>query len=144
MKHSPSRTRQMGFFDAVSKEKIFCQILDNTLLLPKTTQSATRQECFKAPDVVGCGIMWPAGVIIFTLDGVATGHFYHFPSEQQPLAIQNILPYLSCSRVSCNYGQRDFLFTDANFPEVRWAGANLLHEHVLDSLPKQSLSQLDQ
>ena len=135
LKHSPSRTKQMGFCDAVTKEKIFCQILDNTLLLPKAISSTVRQEYFTAADVLGCGIMLPAGVVIFTLDGVPTGQFYRLPSEML-LSVQSLVPYTSCNRVRCNYGQRDFLFEAANIPEVRRAAASFLHNLLMSKLRK--------
>lgn len=135
LKNSPSRIKQMGFFDVDTKEKIFCDIHDGQLLLPQspdTDPSLVQKECHRAPDVVGCGIMWPAGVVIFTLDGVGTGNFYQFPSDK-PLVIQNMLPYVSCSRIRCNYGQSPFLFEDANLQEVRFAAASVLHEHEVSN-----------
>ena len=74
--------------------------------------------------------MWPACVVIFTLDGVGTGKYYPFPSDRH-LDIHNLLPYISCSRIRCNYGQSRFLCEGANFKEVCYAGANLLHAHGL-------------
>ena len=130
LKNSSSRIKQMGFFDVDTKEKIFCDIHDGQLLLPQsphTAPSLTQKECHRAPDVVGCGIMWPVGLVIFTIDGVGTGKFYQFPSNK-PLVIQHMLPYVSCSRIRCNYGQRPFLFEHANLEEVRFAAASVLHE----------------
>ena len=133
LKSAPSRIKQMGFFDVETKEKIFGDIHDGQLLLPRSPDlSPLQKECHRAPDVVGCGIMWPAGVVIFTMDGVGTGKFYQFASDK-PLAIRNLLPYVSCSRIRCNYGQRPFLFENANLREVRLAAASVLHERELSS-----------
>jgi hypothetical protein len=131
LKNSPSKFKQMGFFDPQTGEKMYCDLYDGQLYLPKTSvHSPSSQECYRCPEVVGCGIMWPAGVVIFTLDGVGTGQYYRFPTDK-PLEIHKLLPYVSCSRIRCNYGQRPFLFELANFKEVCYAGANLLHAHGL-------------
>lgn len=121
----------MGFFCTKTGRKIYCEVMGTQLFLPTTSRHATQsdQECYLCPDVVGCGILWPAGIVFFTLDGVGTGKYYQFPSGT--LKLHELFPYISCSRISCNYGQRLFLFEGANFKEVKYAGANLCHAHGL-------------
>lgn len=120
----------MGFFCTQTGRKIYCDLVDGQLYLPKTSHhTPSNQECYRSPEVVGCGILWPAGIVFFTLDGVGTGQYYQFPTGA--LKINDLFPYISCSRISSNYGQRPFLFEGANFKEVRFAGANLLHAHGL-------------
>lgn len=122
----------MGFFCTKTSRKIYCDLVAGQLYLPKTSQHTTSSlECYRGPEVVGCGILWPAGVVFFTLDGVGTGKYYNFPKGD--LNLNDLFPYISCSRISCNYGQKSFLFEGANFKEVSFAGANLLHAHKLSN-----------
>ena len=113
LKHAPCRVKQIGFINMATREKIYCDIHDGHLQLPKTSSpSPFEQESFRIPDVVGCAVALTTGQIMFTLDGVPAGQFYDFPTT-----IDRLFPYISCTRIRCNYGQRSFLFEDANSKE---------------------------
>lgn len=130
LKNSPSKVKQMGLFCTETSHKIYCDLVDGKLYLPKTTQNTpSSQESYLCPDVVGCGILWPANLVFFTLDGAGTGKYYQFPTRA--LNLNSFFPYISCTRIRCNYGHKPFLFEGANFKEVSFAGANLLHSHGL-------------
>lgn len=122
LKHAPCRVKQIGFINMATREKMYCDIHDGHLQLPKTSSPATfEQESFRIPDVVGCAVVLTTGQIMFTLDGVPTGQFYDFPTT-----IDRLFPYISCTRIRCNYGQRSFLFEDANSKEsFSWSGSLL-------------------
>ena len=123
LKHGPCRVKQMGYINIETREKIYCDIHDGHLQLPKTCGLAScDQQSFRVPDVVGCGCVLSTGQVMFTLDGVPTGQFYDFP-----VSFDRLYPYISCTRIRCNYGQRPFLFEDANSKEsFAWSGS-LLH-----------------
>lgn len=124
----------MGFINLETREKIYCDIHDGHLQLPKSSSPFPyEQENFRVPDVVGCAII-PSGEIMFTLDGVPTGQFYEFPSSKpSSMVIENIFPYISCTRIRCNYGQRSFLFEDANSKESLYMSGAMLHGLVADN-----------
>ena len=119
----------MGFINMETKEKIYCDIHDGHLQLPKSSvPSSCEQESLRIPDVVGCAVVLTTGEIMFTLDGVPTGQFYDFP-----VSIKSISPYISCTRIRCNYGQRSFLFEDANAKETLSSCSSLLYNCLQSS-----------
>ncbi|XP_067026328.1 uncharacterized protein [Acropora muricata] len=121
LKQAPCRVKQMGFINKETKEKIYCDIHDGHLQLPKTSSpSSCEQE--RVPDIVGCAVVLSTGQVMFTLDGVPTGQFYDFPTP-----IDRLSPYISCTRIRCNYGQRSFLFEDANTKESFSCSGSLLY-----------------
>lgn len=121
LKQAPCRVKQMGFINKETKEKIYCDIHDGHLQLPKTSSpSSCEQE--RVPDIVGCAFVLSTGQVMFTLDGVPTGQFYDFPTP-----IDRLSPYISCTRIRCNYGQRSFLFEDANTKESFSCSGSLLY-----------------
>ncbi|XP_015759661.1 PREDICTED: uncharacterized protein LOC107338925, partial [Acropora digitifera] len=121
LKQAPCRVKQMGFINKETKEKIYCDIHDGHLQLPKTSSpSSCEQE--RVPDIVGCAVVLSTGQVMFTLDGVPTGQFYDFPTP-----IDRLSPYISCTRIRCNYGQRSFLFEDANAKESFSCSGSLLY-----------------
>ena len=119
LKHAPCRVKQIGFINVETREKLYCDIHDGHLQLPKSSSASPyEQESFRIPDVVGCAVIVSTGQVMFTLDGVSTGQFYDFPTNKpSPILIENLFPYISCTRIRCNYGQRSFLFEDANSKE---------------------------
>ena len=130
MKFAPCRVKQMGFINVETREKIYCDVHDGHLQLPKSSSpSPYEQLSCRVPDVVGCAVILSTGQIMFTLDGVATGEFYDFPSSKpSSMVIENLFPYISCTRIRCNYGQRSFLFEDANNKESLLVSGSLLHD----------------
>ena len=135
LKHAPCRVKQMGFINVETREKIYCDIHDGHLQLPKSSSPTSYEhESFRIPDVVGCAVILSTGHIMFTLDGVPTGQFYEFPSSKpSSMVIENLFPYISCTRIRCNYGQRSFLFEDANSKESLFVIGALLHGLVKGS-----------
>ena len=135
LKYAPCRVKQMGFINVETREKIYCDIHDGHLQLPKSSSPTSYEhESFRIPDVVGCAVILSTGHIMFTLDGVPTGQFYEFPSSKpSSMVIENLFPYISCTRIRCNYGQRSFLFEDANSKESLFVSGALLHGLVTDS-----------
>lgn len=119
----------MGFINIETREKLYCDIHDGHLHLPNSSSpSPYEHENFRIPDVVGCAVIVSTGQIMFTLDGVPTGQFYEFPtSKPSSVVIENLFPYISCTRIRCNYGQRSFLFEDANSKESSLVCGSLLH-----------------
>ena len=122
LKHGPCRVKQMGFINIETREKIYCDIHDGHLQLPKTSGPASfEQQSFRVPDVVGCAVVLTTGQVMFTLDGVPTGQFYDFAAT-----FDCLFPYISSTRIRCNYAQRPFLFEDANSKEsFSWSGSLL-------------------
>ena len=116
LRNAPCRVKQMGFINVETKERIYCDIHDGHLHLPHSScPAAHEQESYRVPDVVGCAVTLSTGQVMFTLDGVGTGQFYDFPScKSSSMVVKNLFPYISCSRIRCNYGQRPFLFERAN------------------------------
>jgi len=135
LKYAPCRVKQIGFINVETREKIYCDIHDGHLQLPKSSSPTSYEhESFRIPDVVGCAVILSRGHIMFTLDGVPTGQFYEFPSSKpSSMVIENLFPYISCTRIRCNYGQRSFLFEDANSKESLLVSGALLHGLVKDN-----------
>ena len=135
VKYAPCRVKQMGFINVETREKIYCDVHDGHLQLPKSSSPTPYEhESFRIPDVVGCAVILSTGHIMFTLDGVPTGQFYEFPSSKpSSMVIENLFPYISCTRIRCNYGQRSFLFEDANNKESLLVSGALLHGLVKDN-----------
>lgn len=140
LKFAPCRVKQMGFINVETREKFYCDVHDGHLQFPKSSSPTPHaytheQQSFRVPDVVGCAVILSTGQIMFTLDGVATGQFYDFPSSKpSSMVIENLFPYISCTRIRCNYGQRSFLFEDANNKESLVMSGALLHGLVEEYL----------
>ncbi|XP_032239903.1 uncharacterized protein LOC5514394 isoform X2 [Nematostella vectensis] len=133
LKCASSKVKQIGFVDSKTGQKIFCDVRDDQLYLPAyATRPLEGQTSCKCPDVVGCGVMWPAGVVIFTMDGVGSEHSYTF-TPNRPVEAKNLVPFISCSRIRCNFGQRRFLFEYANSKDVSYTVGTMLHSHGLSA-----------
>lgn len=128
LKHAPCRVKQIGIINVETREKLYCDVHDGHLTLPNSSSPTSyEQEIFRVPDVVGCGVVMSTGQVMFTLDGVPTRQLYEFPtSKPSSLAIDNFFPYISCTRIRCNYGQQSFLFEDANRKKSSHTCASLL------------------
>ncbi|EDO27125.1 predicted protein, partial [Nematostella vectensis] len=133
LKCASSKVKQIGFVDSKTGQKIFCDVRDDQLYLPAyAARPLEGQTSCKCPDVVGCGVMWPAGVVIFTMDGVGSEHSYTF-TPNRPVEAKNLVPFISCSRIRCNFGQRRFLFEYANSKDVSYTVGTMLHSHGLSA-----------
>ncbi len=126
---------EIGYQSTVEKKTQHCLLHGNTVKLPSTNSRTSDGAILYYEEVFGCGLLWPAKMLFFTLDGIGTSSSAYLDDTSSGQlwkeSLDEIIPYFSIDKLQINFGQNSFMCQAMNSNAYKRKFCQQLYDAVL-------------